>query len=95
MSEKIKPVEKLPSERDIAETLNISRNSVRAVLKLLEFIGLIEIRHGMGVTVSSNIEKNLEAQLELNMLKTTHKKPLNDTMEFGYTFSPFVAELAA
>ena len=39
---------KLPSERDIAETLGIGRNSTREAISILRGMGLIESIHGSG-----------------------------------------------
>ncbi|MFD1706213.1 FadR/GntR family transcriptional regulator [Siminovitchia sediminis] len=50
---KIAPEEKLPSEREMSEKLNISRNTVREAYKILATLGYVEIKHGLGVFVSS------------------------------------------
>lgn len=42
------PGQKLPSERDLAETLQVSRTSVRQVLKILEASGRVVSRKGSG-----------------------------------------------
>lgn len=47
-SKQIKPGERLPSERDLAEMMNVSRTSVRQALKVLESSGRIETRVGSG-----------------------------------------------
>ena len=39
---------KIPSERELMETLGISRNSVREALRILEHTGVLESRHGKG-----------------------------------------------
>jgi GntR family transcriptional repressor for pyruvate dehydrogenase complex len=41
----------LPNERDLAETLGVNRASVREALKRLEFLELVEVRHGQGTFV--------------------------------------------
>ena len=41
--------ERLPSERELAEQLGIGRNSLREALKVLEAMGVLEIRHGSGI----------------------------------------------
>ncbi|MCM3567596.1 FadR/GntR family transcriptional regulator [Neobacillus mesonae] len=53
VKEKISPKEKLPSEREMSEKLNISRNTVREAYKILSTLGYVEIKHGLGVFVSS------------------------------------------
>lgn len=44
----VKPGERLPAERALAERLGVGRSSVREALKVLETIGLIESRVGGG-----------------------------------------------
>lgn len=52
VEQKIKPGERLPSERDLAITLKVSRASLREALLALELGGVIEVRGGSGVYVS-------------------------------------------
>jgi DNA-binding FadR family transcriptional regulator len=51
-AENIQPGERLPSERDLAGKLNVSRASLREALVALELGGVIEVRGGSGVYVS-------------------------------------------
>ncbi len=44
--------EKLPSERDLAEMLQVSRPTVREAMIALEVSGIIEVRTGSGIYVS-------------------------------------------
>ncbi len=48
----LKKGDKLPPERSLAEMLNVSRTSVREALKVMEIMGIIEIRPGEGSVVS-------------------------------------------
>jgi GntR family transcriptional repressor for pyruvate dehydrogenase complex len=45
-SGQIRPGDRLPSERDLAESFNVSRTAVREALRTLESAGLIELRKG-------------------------------------------------
>lgn len=47
----VKPGEQLPSERDLAANLGVSRPTVREALIALEVAGLVEIRVGVGAFV--------------------------------------------
>lgn len=48
LSGELKVNDKIPTEREIAETLGVSRNSVREVMHMLEITGLIECLQGSG-----------------------------------------------
>ncbi|MCU0829423.1 MAG: GntR family transcriptional regulator [Tabrizicola sp.] len=42
--------DKLPSERDLAEQLDVSRPTVREALRALSILGVLEIRHGASIS---------------------------------------------
>ncbi len=48
LSGKLKLNDKIPTEREIAEKLGVSRNSIREVMHMLEITGLIECLQGSG-----------------------------------------------
>jgi len=48
---KLQPGDKLPSERELAETLRVSRSSIRDAIRGLELMGLVEPRQGAGTIV--------------------------------------------
>lgn len=48
---KLKPGDRLPSERELAERLQVSRASVREALSALEMLGLLEVRSGEGTYI--------------------------------------------
>lgn len=50
----VKPGDKLPSERDLADMLKVSRPSVREAMIALEVSGIIEVRTGSGIYVCEN-----------------------------------------
>ncbi|MRX71746.1 GntR family transcriptional regulator [Bacillus lacus] len=43
--------DKIPSERELAERLNVGRSSVREALRALELLGMIETRRGEGTFI--------------------------------------------
>jgi GntR family transcriptional regulator, transcriptional repressor for pyruvate dehydrogenase complex len=55
----LKPGDKLPSERDLSEMLNVSRNSLREALRALEMMNFIEIKPGEGAIVREVTISNL------------------------------------
>lgn len=48
----LKPGDKLPAERTLAELLGVSRTSIREALKMLAAQGLVVIKHGQGVFIT-------------------------------------------
>jgi GntR family transcriptional repressor for pyruvate dehydrogenase complex len=52
-SNNLGPGDRLPSEKVLTSSLNVSRNILREALKSLEAVGLIEIKVGDGMYVSS------------------------------------------
>ncbi len=55
--EDIKTGGKLPSERELAERMNVGRSTIREALRSLELLGLIETRRGEG-TFLADFQKN-------------------------------------
>jgi len=53
----VKPGDKLPSERDLAEMLKVSRPTVREAMIALEVSGVIEVRTGSGIYVAGKAGK--------------------------------------
>ncbi|NBJ68997.1 MULTISPECIES: GntR family transcriptional regulator [Clostridia] len=49
----LQPGDKLPSERELAQTLGAGRSSIREALRAMEFLGLIETRRGEGTFLST------------------------------------------
>jgi len=55
----LKKGDKLPTERELAESLKVSRTSVREALRALEIIGLIESKQGAGNYIKNDFAKSL------------------------------------
>lgn len=53
------PGDKIPSERELSERLNVGRSSVREALRALELLGLIETRRGEGTFIHDFQEHKL------------------------------------
>lgn len=59
----LKPGERVPSERELAALLGVSRPSVREAIMVLEAMGLVESRQGGGTFVRSLTEASLSDPL--------------------------------
>jgi GntR family transcriptional regulator, transcriptional repressor for pyruvate dehydrogenase complex len=51
LKQKLGPGDRLPTESQLAETFGISRLSLREATKALEFLGIVESKTGVGLTV--------------------------------------------
>ncbi len=56
LSGKFRAGDKLPPERDLAESLDVNRSTLREAFKKLEMLDLVEIRHGDGVYVKDYLD---------------------------------------
>jgi GntR family transcriptional repressor for pyruvate dehydrogenase complex len=94
MEGNLKPGERLPPERDLAEKLNVSRVAVREALLTLEFMGLIEIKRGSGVF----IPEELQPELVLNSIDFAlnfKENIIEDLVEVRQVLETKMAGLAA
>lgn len=48
VNKELKPGDKLPPEAQLAKIMGVSKNSVREALRMLEALGVVEVRHGDG-----------------------------------------------
>ena len=89
----LKQGRKLPSERDLADMLHVSRPKLREALQILEKRGLVSTRHGEGTFVSP-----LTGQAMLPALLALygrHEQTFFDYLEYRREQEGFAARLAA
>lgn len=61
----LKKGDRLPTERNLTELLNVSRTSIREALKILEANYVINIKHGSGIYVNS-LDSMMFSQYDTN-----------------------------
>ncbi len=92
---KIKPGDRLPSERQLIEMLRVSRSSVREALQGLAMMGLIESRAGQGTFVSDRLHL-IVPDLSLPGISTSLQREMRlNLIEARRTVECTVARLAA
>lgn len=88
------PGSQLPSERDLAERMRVSRGTVREAVQLLAALGVVEIRHGHGtfVRLRPDGEDVREAWTDWTVGHSGH---IRELLEVRRGLESFAAELAA
>jgi DNA-binding FadR family transcriptional regulator len=89
LSGALRPGDALPSERDLAVKLGISRPSLREAIKALAMLNVLEVRHGGGTYVTS-LDPSLLAQpisflLEIDRRSFERLLELRIALEVGAT----------
>jgi GntR family transcriptional repressor for pyruvate dehydrogenase complex len=90
---RLKSGDRLPPERELAETLMVSRPSVREALRALQSRGLIEIRAGEGAFIRDVSLDQLVEPLALVILP--HREAVGELFEARRLLEPAIAGLAA
>jgi GntR family transcriptional regulator, transcriptional repressor for pyruvate dehydrogenase complex len=90
---KLQPGDKLPSERELAEMLGVSRSSIRDAIRSLELLGLVEPRQGAGTVV-----REISADSVVNPLATLltrQRQSVTELLDFRKMLEPPLAARAA
>ena len=89
LEQDLKPGDVLPTETQISETLQVSKSSVREAVKMLEALGVVEIRRGLCTVISANPEQGylnvMLSHLYLNSGNEEELQVFRRTVESAYT----------
>ena len=89
----LKPGNKLPSERDLAVELGVSRPSLREAIQKLISRGLLSSRHGGGTFVTDSLEAPFVDPWQ--KMLDEHPRLQEDMLEFRHMLEAEAAALAA
>lgn len=93
------PGERLPPERELAETYRTNRNTLREAIRVLQMEGLLHVRHGSGVVVKDYRTEGQLALLPYVLAEMTDPeerlREFNDLMLFRRSVLAETAALAA
>ena len=95
MNGTLMPGAKLPPEREMAETFNVNRTTLREALHKLETLELLEIRHGDGIYAKNYLESGNLDLIKAAVNMDGNNETLFNVMETRLTIVPEIAALAA
>jgi len=91
---RLRPGDKLPAERELAEQMGISRPSLREALRVLESGGVLEARRGSGAGLTVSAERNAIGRV-LALQAATRSIPISDLVGVRGALEAMAARLAA
>lgn len=87
--------DKLPPERDLAKTLGVSRPTLRAGIRTLSAVGILQSRQGAGTFVADAEESPTLDSSSLRMLSALHGFTSDEMFEARLALEMSIAGLAA
>ncbi|WP_139207285.1 GntR family transcriptional regulator [Halobacillus dabanensis] len=81
---KLKPGDKLPTEMELIDQLGVSRTPVREAIKILESIGVIQIKRGEGMFITDSSSKLTMNPLIFSLIMHSHN--VEQLIEFRQHF---------
>lgn len=91
---KLKPGDRLPGERELAQNLGCSRTSLREACRVLESEGLIISKPGGGRFIQ-HIDQGITLEYHFNTIDKLEKTAIIYFLEARETLEPKIAELAS
>lgn len=95
LSGALSPGEKIPPERELAETFSVNRATVREALRKLEILELLEIRHGDGLYVKNYLDSGNLDIIKAACNSANGKAVILDILEARRFIAPQIAVMAA
>lgn len=94
VSGELKPGQRLPPEKELSETLGLSRNSLREAVKSLEIIRVLDVRRGDGTYVTS-LEPRLLLEAMAFVVDLHQNQSIVEIFDVRRVLEPHAAALAA
>ncbi len=97
LSGELKSGDRLPSERELADTFGVSRSSVREALRALEMFGVVIARRGTGASAGSIVADTAQNGLEsaLRLHTALSRIPTEDIVDLRAVLEGHAARRAA
>ncbi|MBL7198568.1 MAG: FadR family transcriptional regulator [Anaerolineae bacterium] len=94
-AESLRPGDKLPGERELADRMGVSRTVVREAIRVLSVRGLVRVKSGCGTYVQELSHKDAAASIELYLKLRQDACSLQDVHEVRRMIEVETAGLAA
>jgi GntR family transcriptional repressor for pyruvate dehydrogenase complex len=92
-SGRLKPGDRLPAERELAQTFSVSRSAVREAIRALESLGIVEARAGEGTFVATPPQGQGRDPITASLFQTWNTQ--RNLFEVRRVLEPGLAALAA
>lgn len=92
LNEEIKPGEYLPPEAELAKNLNVGKSSVREALKMLQGLGVVEVRRGQGNLICKKPGEESINPLIFRLLM--EDRSIQDLIDLRMIFEPGITAMA-
>lgn len=89
-----KPGDKLPSEEQMSENLEVSRASLREATKILEYQGVLEIRRSQGTFISQGFKKSMIDPMIYSIILNNSTSDFQNLMELRQMTEVGITRLA-
>ena len=94
VSGNLKPGDKIPSERKMTDLFDVSRNSIREAIKLLEMLGFLVSKRGDGTYIADMSSKVFEGYINKHNISNDSLNA-SEVVEARMVIEPSIAKLAA
>lgn len=94
LSGELRPGDKLPAERELAEQFEVSRTAIREAMKALMQSGLVVIQPGRGTFVTDSTSMVVRKSIDM-LVRVGNETGIKDLIEVREILEPEIAALAA
>jgi GntR family transcriptional repressor for pyruvate dehydrogenase complex len=92
INRELKPGDYLPTETEICQSLGASKTSVREAIKMLQALGVLEVRRGSGTRIREQFEGSIIDPLILHLI--VQAGPIQEIFDFRKMFEPAYSLMA-
>ncbi len=86
INRELKPGDFLPPEAELAKNLAVGKSSVREAIKMLQALGVVEVRRGQGTLISKNPSEDAVNPLIFRLIM--EERDMEDIIDLRMMFEP-------